>query len=160
MQKLIYVWLIVIAAAAASSRLAAEDGGWKMPNLNPFATSSQALTSNRPGQPPTSGWKMPKLLPQASAQPKRRANPPGTMSRAQHGTQNLFSKTAEALNPWDKKQPAAPPKLTGSGSIFTNKSTTKAAKKDDSVKPASWWSSDKKSEPPKTVNDFLSKPRP
>src|SRR5206468_11359420 len=131
----------------------ADDGGWKMPNLNPFSSSGHAPTSSGASQPPTSGWKMPKLLPQAPAQPKRRANQPTTSNRGKSGTQNLFSKTADALNPWDKKQPAAPPKLTGSNSIFTNKSTTKAAKKDDSVKPASWWSGEKTTTPPKTVND-------
>ncbi len=158
MQKLICRSLILIALAAAVSRAAADDGGWRFPNLNPFSGGSHAPASSGAGHPPTSGWKMPKLLSQSPSQPKKRVNQP--MNRTTNGTQNIFSKTADALNPWDKKQPAPPPKLTGSNSIFTNKSTTKPAHKDEAVKPASWWSSDKKSEPPKTVNDFLSKPRP
>jgi hypothetical protein len=160
MQKLICRSLIFIALAAVCSRARADDGGWKMPNLNPFSGDGHAAMGNGAAQPPTSGWKAPKLWPQAPTQSKRAANKPATHNRAKSGTQNIFSKTAEALNPWDKKQPAPPPKLTGSNSVFTHKSTTKPAKKDDSVKPASWWSSEKKSEPPKTVNDFLSKPRP
>jgi hypothetical protein len=163
MQKPICCSLIFIVAAAVCSRASADDGGWKMPNLNPFSGGGNAPTSSRAGQPPTSGWKMPKLWSQSPAQPKKRtnhpANQPTTWNRMTNGTQNLVSKTADALNPWDKKQPAAPPKLTGSSSIFTNKSTTKPVKKDDSVKPASWWGSDKK-EAPKTVNGFLSQPRP
>jgi len=160
MQKLFCSVLVTIIVGVASSRAGADDGGWKIPNLNPFSTSGQAPTSSRAGQPPTSGWKTPKLLPQTSAQPKRRANQPTTWNRVTNGTQNIFSKTADALNPWDKKQPAPPPKLTGSNSIFTNKSTTKPAHKDSAVKPTSWWSSDKKDQAPETVNGFLSRPRP
>jgi hypothetical protein len=102
---------------------------------------------------------MPKLWSQAPAQPRKRAIQATSSNRAGNGSQNFLSKTADALNPWDKKQPAPPQKLTGSNSIFTNKSTTKPAKKDEEVKPASWWSSDKKNAP-KTVNGFLSQPRP
>src|SRR4051794_17059590 len=124
MQKMIYSSLIFIVVAAVCSHLAADDGGWKMPNLNPFSGSGHPRTSSGAGQPPTSGWKMPKLLPQASAQPKQRAGQPKTGNRSTNSTTNVFSKTAAALNPWDKKQPTPPPKLTGSNSIFTNKSTT------------------------------------
>jgi hypothetical protein len=160
MQKLICSSLIIITVTCASSNVAADEGGWKMPNLNPFSGGSHPPASGGTGQPPTSGWKMPKLWSQPPAQPKKRINQSATKNRGASGTQSFLSKTADALNPWDKKQPAPPPKLTGSNSVFTSKSTTTPAKKDDSVKPASWWSSDKKSEPPRTVNEFLSKPRP
>src|SRR5689334_20745809 len=40
MQKLICRSLIFIALAAAVSRAAADDGGWKIPNLNPFSGGS------------------------------------------------------------------------------------------------------------------------
>src|SRR5947199_7199671 len=120
MQKLFYSSLIILVIAAAPLRASADDGAWKIPNLNPFSSSGQAPTSSRAAQPPTSGWKMPKLGSPTAAQPKRRANQPTSWNRATSGTQNLFSKTADALNPWDKKQPAPPPKLSGSNSIFTN----------------------------------------
>jgi hypothetical protein len=162
MQKPICCSLIFIAVAALCVRVAADDRSWTMPKLNPFSGTAAAPTSSA-GQPPTSGWKMPKLWSQSPAQSKKRttrtANQPTTWNRMTNGTQNLMSKTADALNPWDKKQPAPPPKVTGSNSIFTNKSSTKPAKRDESVKPASWWSSDKK-DAPKTVNGFLSQPRP
>ncbi len=160
MQKLICSLLTITVVTIACSSIAAEDGGWKMPNLNPFSGGSHASASSHASQPPTSGWKMPKLWSQAPAQGKKRINQPAASNRSAKGGQSFFSKTADALNPWDKKQPAAPPKVTGSSSIFTNKSTTTPAKKDDAVKPASWWSGDKKNDPPKTVNEFLSKPRP
>jgi hypothetical protein len=160
MQKIVCSLLILLAATAICAGVFADEGGWKMPNLNPLSAGGHAPTSSSAGRPPTSGWKMPKLWSQSPAHPKKRANQPTSWNRVTNGTQSFFSKTADAINPWDKKQPAAPPKLTGSNSIFTNKSTTKASHKDDAVKPASWWGSDKKSEPPKTVNDFLSKPRP
>jgi hypothetical protein len=164
MQKLICCSLIVIVFTFVSSSVAADEGGWKVPNLNPFSGGSHPPASGGAGQAPTSGWKAPRLWSPTPAESKKRTghavNQPSTWNRATNGTQSFFSKTADALNPWDKKQPAAPPKLTGSNSIFTNKGATRPAKKDDSVKPASWWSSDKKSEPPRTVNGFLSQPRP
>jgi len=50
------------------------------------------------------------------------------------------------------------PEAHGSNSVFSQ--STKKPKKSD-VAPASWWGgSEKTSEPPKTVNDFLSMPRP
>src|SRR4051794_34657832 len=106
MQKLTYGSLVFITFAAVCSRAYADDGGWKMPNLNPFSSSSHAPTSSGAGQPPTSGWKAPKLWSQTPAQSKRAATKPATHNRAKSGTQNIFSKTADALNPWDKKQPA------------------------------------------------------
>ena len=138
----------------------AEDGGWNMPNLNPFASKSQPTTSSRASQPPTSGWKMPKVLPQASARPKRRASQPTTWNRMTSGTQNMLSKTADALTPWDNKKPAPPQQLTGSNSIFTHNNAAKKEPKSSGVAPASWWSSDKSAERPNTVNGFLSQPRP
>ena len=130
-----------------------------MPNLNPFSGAAQPPTSTRRTQPASSTWKMPQLWQQTKAQPKTRRNPPSTLSQVTKGTQNVLSKTADALNPWDKKQPAPPPKLSGSNSIFTDKSTIIPAKKDTGVKPASWWGGDKSQSKDKTVNEFLSHPR-
>jgi hypothetical protein len=155
-RKSFYGWalttVICLSAAAAS---AGADSGWKMPNLNPFA--SKTSTASRP---PTSGWKMPNLLPKTAA-PKRRTNQPSTLGKMTKGTQQFFSKTADALNPWDSKQPEPAAKITGSNSIFTNQSkTTKAENKSSSVSPASWWGGDNKDSRPKSVNDFLSQQRP
>ncbi len=154
MSRILTLGLMVLLALTATSD--AEDAGWKMPGLNPFA-SKTATTA-----PPTSGWKMPKLWPKTSAAPKRRSNQPSTLSKMTSGTKNFFSKTADAINPWDDK-PAPPPKITGSNSIFTQQRQAAQKKKEassGSVLPASWWGGDKKDSKPKSVNDFLSQPRP
>jgi hypothetical protein len=147
---------LALVLSSAAFVAAAEDTGWKMPNVNPFASKTTA------GGPPTSGWKMPKLWPKKAAAPRRKSSQPSTLSKMTSGTKNLFSKTADAINPWDDKPAAAPPKITGSNSIFTQQRQA-AQKKDASssaVLPASWWGGDKTAEKPKSVNDFLSQQRP
>ena len=125
-----------------------------MPNLNPFSGKSGG-----PAGPPTSGWKMPNLLPKSSSA-KKRSNQPGTLTKMTQGTQRFFSKTADVLNPFDDK-PVEQPKITGSNSIFTQqRKAAEQAKKDSAIAPASWFSGEKKDNRDKSVNDFLSRPRP
>jgi hypothetical protein len=137
-----------------------EESSWKMPNLNPFA--SKPKTTSRASSAPTSGWHMPKLW-QTTKRPVRHktkpAPQPSTFSRMTSGTQQLFSKTTDALTPWDNKKPAPPPKITGSNSIFTQQSSKPKEKESSGIAPASWWSTDK-NDTPKSVNEFLSQPRP
>jgi len=150
------VLLAILSPYSASG----EDSSWKMPNLNPFASKGKP-SSRRPSSAPTSGWHMPKLLQttKTPVRPKSKAaNPPSTWSRMTTGTQQFFAKTADTLTPWDNKKPAPPPKITGSNSIFTQQSKPKD-KDSGGITPASWWSSEK-NDSPKSVNDFLSQPRP
>jgi hypothetical protein len=143
----------------------AEEAGWKMPNLNPFSSGSKPPTSGRVSDAPLSGWKMPKvpsLLPQSAARPKRKSNQPTTWNRMTKGTRSFFSKTTDVLTPWDNQKPVTTPNVTGSNTAFTRNHRPKTDSKEQksgSVLPASWWGSDKGTEP-KTVNDFLSQPRP
>jgi hypothetical protein len=103
---------------------------------------------------------MPKLWPPAaSAKPK--AAQPSTWKKMAGGTQKLFSKTADALTPWDNNQAKTPaPSITGSNTAFTHNNTAKKPSSSNSVAPASWWSSEKKDQPDRSVNEFLSRPRP
>jgi len=134
----------------------ADDGAWKMPNLNPF--SGNGATA---GGPPTSGWHMPKILASSpTARPKGKRPQPSTFHKMTSGTQKMLSKTADALTPWDNKKPSPPTKITGSNSIFTHQTQPKKEQKGGSVSPASWWSSDSKPKEPESVNAFLSQPRP
>jgi hypothetical protein len=165
-RKFCAVVLLIVAATALLRHSAAEDGGWKLPNLNPFSTTTKPPTSGRVSSPPTSGLKMPKvpnLLPQTTAKPARKSNQPTTWKRMTSGTQNLLNKTADALTPWDNnKKLTVTPNITGSNTAFTRSSNgakKAATEKSGSVLPASWWGSEKRNEP-KTVNDFLSQPRP
>jgi hypothetical protein len=155
----VWVWVTAVIAFLVASKAAGEEGGWKMPNLNPFAGKSGGTSG-----PPTSGWKMPNLLPKSSGMPKssaakRKSNQPGTLTKMTQGTQRFFSKTADVLNPFDDK-PAEQPKITGSNSIFTQQRKSAEAKKDSSVSPASWFGGEKDDGKDKSVNDFLSRPRP
>ncbi len=154
---------LVVALLAAGLALPAdgEESSWKMPNLNPFSSKGKPPGTS---SAPTSGWKMPKMWPSgsgnAAARPKpRQSNQPSTLTKMSNGTQQFFSKTADALTPWDNKPAAPAAKVSGSNS-FWSQSTSKTKKASDGVAPASWWSSEKKSESPKTVGDFLSQPRP
>jgi hypothetical protein len=172
MQTFVRSLLAAAMVAAIPLSVRGDDGGWHMPNLNPFS-SATAPAAPRHAAPPTSGWKMPKLWtpskPQPKQQAKTRPHQRSTWQSMTSSTQKALSKTADALTPWDNKQPGPPPKLSGSNSVFTNKSTTIPAKKDPSVKPASWWGSEKngnaknggsnKGDKDKTVNEFLSHPR-
>src|SRR5262245_31315819 len=165
-RKFCAIVLVIVAAASLPQWSVAEDGGWKLPNLNPFSTTAKPPTSGRVSSPATSGWKIPKvpsLLPQTAAKPGRKSNQPTTWKRMSSGTQNLLNKTADALTPWDNnKKLTVTPNITGSNTAFTRSSTSAkkaATEKSGSVLPASWWGSEKPKEP-KTVNDFLSQPRP
>ena len=150
-----YVWLIAaLAASLAISSADGEESGWHMPNLNPFSSKSSGTSA-----PPTSGWKVPNLLPKSSTA-KRRKNQPSTMTKMTQGTKKFFSQTADALNPFDDK-PVEQPKITGSNSIFTQqRKAFEAEKKQNEISAASWWGGEKKDSKPKSVNDFLSQPRP
>lgn len=150
---LVVAWLLALAPLAALG----EEGGWKLPNLNPFS---------RQGKPPTSArvrdsgdaWKLPKLWPPATAV-KPNAKQPGAWQRMTSGTRSFFSKTADALNPFDdandQKQPV---RATGSNSAF-RRASVKKEEKGGSLLPASWWGGEEKKEP-RTVQDFLAQPRP
>jgi hypothetical protein len=148
--KLAIAVVVTIAAATA----AAEDAGWKFPNLNPFAAKQPS------GNPATSGWKLPRLWPQTSAG-KRSAKQPSTLSKMTRGTKSFFSKTADVINPWDDKT-APQQQITGSKSIFTKQGQAARKKESNSsgVLPASWWGGEKDDGRDKSVNEFLSRPRP
>jgi hypothetical protein len=149
----------VLIGAALPLVVSAADDGWKMPNLSPFSSKGKPPTAARVSNPPTSGWHMPKLWP-STAPAKRKANQPTTWNKMTGGTQKFFSKTADALNPWDDKQPKPQPKITGSNTAFTHNNKPKEPSKSGSILPTSWWKTDSKDERPKSVNDFLSQPRP
>src|SRR5262245_59048683 len=115
---------LVLAAIWLALPLAAlgDDSGWKMPNLNPFSGKSKTPVAGHVNGAPTSGWHMPSLFPK-SAPAKRKPAQPTAWNKMTTGTQRFFSKTADALTPWDNKQPQPPPKITGSNSIFTHNNT-------------------------------------
>jgi hypothetical protein len=160
MHKPFYTFIVTLVIGITSSIASiAADDGWKMPNLNPFASKGKPSTAARAGSPPTSGWHMPKLWP-SPAPDKRRVNQPTAWNKMTSGTQKFFSKTADALNPWDDTQPKPEPKISGSNTAFTHNNAAKQESKSSSVRPTSWWKTDTKDQTPKSVNEFLSQPRP
>ena len=159
MQRLLFAAMIAVMIGGLPVVTAGADSAWKMPNLNPFAGKAKPASAASAGNPPMSGWHGPKLWPKAAVA-KRKAPEPTTWNKMTSGTRNFFSKTADVLNPWDDK-PAKPPlKVTGSNTAFTHNHPAKPETSGGSILPAAWWSSDKKDQPPKSVNDFLSQPRP
>jgi hypothetical protein len=147
----------MIVAGAALAR--AEESAWKLPNLNPFASKAQPPTAARAPKAGGASWGMPRLWPKSSAA-KRPTGQPTTMQKMTKGTKQFFSKTADALNPWDdeKEQPA--PRASGSNSAISRATKKKKESSSSGLLPASWWSSDEDEGRDRTVNDFLSRPRP
>jgi hypothetical protein len=154
-------WLVALSVCVAISALASGDegsgGGWKLPNLNPFARPAGPPTSSRVKS--GSGFKMPGVLPGASSAKASAAKSkgPSAWQKMTSGAKSMAAKTADALNPFDDAQDNQPVRVTGSKNAMRQAS----AKKD--AQSGSWlpslWSS--KEEPkPKSVNDFLSRPRP
>jgi hypothetical protein len=152
-------WFTAVAMclSACSVARADEAGGWKLPNLNPFA---------RPAGPPTSsrvsnggGIKLPKLLPGSASSRQAaaaKAKGPSAWQKMTSGAKSMASKTADVLNPFDDAKDNEPVRVTGSKNAFRQA----AAKKDEqsgSWMPSLWGQKD---EPPKSVNDFLNRPRP
>lgn len=132
-----------------------QEGGWKLPNLNPFSQKAKPPTSTRVNNASSSGWQWPKLW-SASTPKKTKSNQPSAWRSMTAGAKSMASKTADALNPWSEpEKPATAP--TG---LNTGLGRSPAAKPDagNAKAPAGWiWQS--KSDEPKTVNDFLAQPR-
>ena len=152
---------LAIAALAMSLIITAlargeEGDGWKMPNLNPFS---------RKGAPPTSArisdqddWKMPKLWP-TSSRSKSAAKPksPSAWQKMTTGTKTFMAKTADVLNPFDDTEVKEPARFTGSRNA--RQAAAKKEERSGSWLPSLWGHNDEDTEP-KSVNEFLSRPRP
>ena len=164
------LFVVVVIVAALPAVMLAEDGAWKMPNLNPFSQKGKPPTSARAASTSNSGWHWPSLWSSSSTKKaKTNSKQPTALQNVTKGTKQLFSKTADALNPWDDAQAkqAQPPKVTGSNTVFSQASNSKAKAKDSnntSLIPSWPWGANAdanaKEQKPKTVTDFLSQPRP
>lgn len=136
--------------------LGAEESGWKMPNLNPFAAKKSAPASK------SKGWSMPKLWPSSTA--TRKPSQPSTLSKMTTGTKQFFSKTADVLNPFDDAND--PPKSSGGSSWnpFRNASSSQSSGAGSARMPNWSWNQDSSEDSapqgPRTVNEFLAQPKP
>jgi len=133
-----------------------DGGGWKMPNLNPFSQKAGPPTSARISD--DNAWQMPNLLPSSSKKASAaKATTPSTWQKMTTGTKTMFAKTADALNPFDDAKDKQPVRVTGSKNAFRQASAKKKAAS-GSWMPSLWNPQEEKQD--KTVNDFLSRPRP
>jgi hypothetical protein len=153
--------LLIAAAAvfAGASAAPAEESSWKLPNLNPFTSKAQPPTAARAPKSGGSSWGLPRLWPKTSAA-KRPTGQPSTIGKMTTGTKQFFSKTADALNPWDDANDRPAPRASGSNSAISRATKKKKESSGSGLLPASWWSSDEDEGRDRTVNDFLSRPRP
>jgi hypothetical protein len=154
---------IVLAFASAPATIAAEDGGWKLPNLNPFSQKGKPPTSARASTAKSSGWQWPKLWTGATTA-KAKTRQPSAAQKVTNSTKQFFSKTADALNPWDdaKDQQASAPKPPTGKNVFSQASASKSKNEKSTSLIPSWPWGDKEKpqeERPKTVTDFLAQPR-
>lgn len=142
--------------------VSAQQSGWSMPNLNPFAARSSAPTSTRIADSSSSGWKMPSMWPSSSKTAKKPAGPT-TWQKMRSGTKRAWDQTVDFLNPFDDANDNPPTKpLTGSNTYFSQNARQtggkSAGKEKTSYFPA-LWSSEEPDDKPKTVTDFLNQPR-
>jgi hypothetical protein len=156
--RYVTLWIAIAIVIFCVDFTTAEESSWKLPNLNPFGSKGQPPTAARAPKSGGSTWKMPKLWPGSSA--KRPTGQPTMLQKATTGTKQFFSKTADALNPWDDANDQPPPRPSGSNSAFSRATKKKKESTGSGLSPASWWTSEEKDDRDKTVNDFLSRPRP
>jgi hypothetical protein len=161
----------VVVLVTASAFAAADDGGWKLPNLNPFTQKGKPPTSSRAASKKNSAWQWPKLWSTQTTTAKTKSKQPSAVQKMTNGTKQLFSKTADALNPWDDAadKQAAPTAPTGLNTRFSQASAKKStdSPSNTSLIPSWPWGDKAKAKSdsnandgrPKTVNDFLSQPR-
>lgn len=154
-----FSWMMLLIVPALA---VAEEGGWSMPNLNPFAKKGRSRASASVSDAPTSGWKWPKLWP--SSAPKMpgmsrsaRSSEPSTWQKMTTGTKNAMSKTADMLNPFDNADDNKQAPITGSNSVFSQASKNKKSKAKSFLPSWSWGGEEEKDE---TVNQFLARPKP
>jgi hypothetical protein len=81
------------------------------------------------------------------------------MQRVTQGTKNFLSKTADVLTPWDNEKKTTPsPRATGVRRSYNGSPNAAQAEKKSSI--FSWLSKEEEPESPRTLNSFLSQPRP
>jgi hypothetical protein len=156
---------VMVLLVVAFPQLAAADGGWQMPSLNPFAKKGRPPTSVRVSDS-SSSWKMPSFLTggtKKSAPVKntaKKSNQPTTWQKMSTSTKKFWSQTADTLNPFnDADDNKPPPSVTGTNTYFSQASNAKSKQQKSSTFLPSWFSAEKE-EKPKTVNEFLGRPRP
>ena len=150
--------LVVVLLASFATSLQADEPSF-LSKLNPFDNNDAPAKSSRASDD-ESGFHFPKLptpkMPDWGSKPASRPSKPSAWTRMTTGTKSFFSKTADALNPFDDADDK-PKSSTRSAS----RSTTRQKPKQESGGFFSWFGSKEPEEQPlDTVNDFLALPRP
>jgi hypothetical protein len=98
-----------------------------------------------------SDWSLPNLNPFSSTTPKR-SNQPSTWSKMSRNTKTFFSRTYDALTPWD----------TDAEKARAQKASRNSGKSNNQSKSpfSSLWSAEEEPKKPQTVSDWLKQPRP
>jgi hypothetical protein len=149
--------LMLIALVWLASAGLADAEGWQMPSLNPFKKKDSHPAHLRiTDDKSQSNWWNPKLPSPSSSKPQASTSQPSTWNKMTRGTKAAWSKTTDALNPFDDKNDK-PKSVTGYNTHFSQASARKKTEK-----KSSWWPSwgAKEEKRPKTVEDFLSQERP
>ena len=152
-------WILLVASIGMMllGTPLAQAEGWKMPSLNPFKRKTSHPAHLRMADDERPWWKpkLPAIPTLSSGKAKSKSSGASPWSKMTRGTKAAWSKTTDALNPFDD-EPERPKSITGYGSPFAQSSARK-----EEVKKASWWSpfGDEPKEP-ETVQDFLGMERP
>ena len=146
-------WIAVAVLLLGMLPAAAVGQGWKMPNLNPFARNDSHPANVRMADDENAPWWKPKF-PSVTASRTRKSSQPSTWTKISRGTRSAWSKTTDALNPFNDANDKPKP-ITGYNTAFSRPSRRTEEK-------SSWWPSWGAEEPkrPQTVQDFIGQPRP
>ncbi len=158
---------LILAVTTSTAHAQAPTSGWRMPNLNPFASKTNAPAA--PGGRSTAAKVLDPfgLIPgtggkTATASFGRQTQQPSTWQKMTTGTKRMASQTADFLNPFDDAQPQTRNEnLTGSNSVFNqqaNRRRNAGAQEKKSWLPG--FGAPQPEEKPNSVNGFLAQPRP
>ena len=152
MRTILFAMLVgAMVVVLTNDSQAQEQGGFKFPNLNPFAKKDTNELWDSPSAPkkPFQGFKFP-TLPSFG---KSKKSGPSPLQKLNTRTQKFVKNTKETLMPWTKKKPSP---ITGSN-LRTAKNQKKGFLK-GLFKPVSF--NQDADKPMSTANDWLKQPRP
>jgi hypothetical protein len=182
MNRTIWLMALTLLAVSLARSIVADEGGFKLPSFNPFASSdsndrpsssSERTVSRDKGETSSEGGLAWPGLPKLPSLPKlslpsltttqtvssKRPTPqePSMWDKVQSGSKTFYAKTKQTLMPWTADD-------TGTQKTSTTRRparTSVRSKNKTASKPffSSWFRAKEDEKPIQSVNDFLEQPR-
>lgn len=150
--------VIILAILLGNTSIASAQGGFKLPNLNPFAKKKKTRTRQTSIKPKKKSSFPSLKLPKWNSTPKRSPYQQATYRKPRSSSNNIFTN----LMPWKKKKTAPVRRsATGVRRTYDNSARIPVPQKKKSIFWIPSWF-EKKEEPllpPRTPHDFIAQPR-